>query len=166
MINWFKKRRCESLDVAEFSASWEEILRSRFPIYGQLSEADRSELESRIRWFLGAKRLQRSGKKGTKTVLHHYGGSHPAEFFAVATECFFEKPRQLLRKHLRLYAELQQYDHQEPAGWFHEPAASANQAAPRPGANRSARYRNRTSSAAGSRGLYLSWVTYPLGILP
>ena len=32
-------------------------------------------------------------KKGKKTVLNKYGATNPAEFFAVSTEAFFEKPR-------------------------------------------------------------------------
>jgi len=32
----------------------------------------------------------------------------------VATECFFEKPRQLKRKHAELYAELAEFYRQDP----------------------------------------------------
>jgi len=38
-----------------------------------------------------------------------------AEFFAVATETFFEKPRQLQSKHPELYLQLQQFYSQNPA---------------------------------------------------
>ena len=65
--------------------------------------------------------LQRRAGKGRKTVLDKYGATNPAEFFAVATECFFEKPGQLLEKHPRLYAELAQFYKQDPAGWGDEP---------------------------------------------
>ena len=34
-------------------------------------------------------------EQGGKTVMDRYGASGQAEFFAVATECFFEKPKQL-----------------------------------------------------------------------
>jgi Mlc titration factor MtfA (ptsG expression regulator) len=61
--------------------------------------------------------LQRKTGKGQKTVLDKYGASHPAEFFAVATECFFEKPTQLLKKHPKLYAELKRFYKQDPASW-------------------------------------------------
>jgi Mlc titration factor MtfA (ptsG expression regulator) len=44
-----------------------------------------------------------------KTVMDSYGATNPAEFFAVATETFFEKPRQLSKKHPELYAQLQRY---------------------------------------------------------
>ena len=95
--------------------------------------------------------LRRRSRKGRKTVLDTYGGSNPAEFFVVATECFFEKPRQLLRKHPQLYAELQRFYRQDPAAWFKEPTTSANQTVQRTGASRSAQQRKRTSPAAGSR---------------
>lgn len=49
-----------------------------------------------------------------KTVLDTYGATNPAEFFAVATECFFEKPVQLKRKHPELYEELKTYYKQDP----------------------------------------------------
>ena len=38
--------------------------------------------------------------------MHEYGATNPAEFFAVATETFFEKPVQLKNKHPELYEEL------------------------------------------------------------
>jgi Mlc titration factor MtfA (ptsG expression regulator) len=50
--------------------------------------------------------LCKTVNRGKKTVLDAYGASNPAEFFAVATECFFEKPKQLLQKHPALYSEL------------------------------------------------------------
>ena len=56
-------------------------------------------------------------EKGEETVMHSYGGSDPAEFFAVATECFFEKPTQLCKKHPELYAALKGFYRQDPAAW-------------------------------------------------
>src|SRR6476469_9707072 len=38
-------------------------------------------------------------ERGRKTVMDSYGATNPAEFFAVATETFFEKPHQLLKQH-------------------------------------------------------------------
>jgi Mlc titration factor MtfA (ptsG expression regulator) len=61
--------------------------------------------------------LKRKVGKQRKTVMSSYGGTNPAEFFAVATECFFEKPRQLLKKHPNLYAELKRFYRQDPANW-------------------------------------------------
>ena len=35
-----------------------------------------------------------------------YGGTNPAEFFAVASEAFFEKAKQLKRDYPQLYVQL------------------------------------------------------------
>ena len=50
-----------------------------------------------------------------RTVLREYGATSAAEFFAVATEVFFEKPVQLRRKHPELYEQLKLYYRQDPA---------------------------------------------------
>lgn len=65
---------------------------------------------------LGAEyeQLRRASHKGKKSVLDRYGATQPAEFFAVATECFFEKPAQLKKKHPKLYEELREYYQQDP----------------------------------------------------
>lgn len=49
-------------------------------------------------------------------LLRAYAGTHEAEMFAVATEVFFEKPRQLKRKEPALYAELARFYRCDPAG--------------------------------------------------
>jgi len=51
-----------------------------------------------------------------RTVLDAYGATHPAEFFAVATESFFETPEALRRDQPELYAVLARYYGQQPAG--------------------------------------------------
>jgi Mlc titration factor MtfA (ptsG expression regulator) len=51
------------------------------------------------------------------TDLDAYGATNPAEFFAVVTEAFFEKPRALQAKHAALYAELAEFYRQDPATW-------------------------------------------------
>ena len=55
--------------------------------------------------------------RGTGTVMDSYGATNPAEFFAVATECFFEKPMAVRRKHPELYAALKAFYKQDPASW-------------------------------------------------
>ena len=59
--------------------------------------------------------LRDAAARGRATVLDAYGATNPAEFFAVATECFFEKSRQLARRHPELYELLCTYYHQDPA---------------------------------------------------
>jgi len=56
-------------------------------------------------------------ENGQKTVLDNYGATSPAEFFAVATETFFEKPKQLNQKHEVLYELLQRYYRLDPRQW-------------------------------------------------
>ncbi len=51
------------------------------------------------------------------SVLRQYGATNPAEFFAVATEAFFEKPRSMQRKLPELYELLMRYFRQNPAKW-------------------------------------------------
>ena len=58
-------------------------------------------------------------------LLDTYGATNPAEFFAVATEFFFEAPRQLQARHPKLYEELQLYYRQDPAALPPEPRGSA-----------------------------------------
>ncbi|MDP1920410.1 MAG: zinc-dependent peptidase [Myxococcales bacterium] len=48
-------------------------------------------------------------------VLRAYGATNEAEFFAVATEAFFEKPTQMKQKHPALYDELKRYYRADPA---------------------------------------------------
>ncbi|MDR3557519.1 MAG: zinc-dependent peptidase [Syntrophobacteraceae bacterium] len=62
-------------------------------------------------------RLRHDAEEGLATVLDQYGATNPAEFFAVATECFFEKPVQLQSKHPELYENLKLYFQQDPAGF-------------------------------------------------
>lgn len=56
-------------------------------------------------------------EKGAKTIVDPYGATNPAEFFAVATETFFERPQPLLTYHPRLYEQLQRYYQLNPLQW-------------------------------------------------
>ncbi len=62
--------------------------------------------------------LRSSREHHKKHVLDEYGAMNPAEFFAVATETFFEKPRQLRKKTPHLYAELREFYNVDPIEWF------------------------------------------------
>lgn len=55
--------------------------------------------------------------RGEDTLLDPYAATNPAEYFAVATETFFEKPYQLKAKRPTLYAELQTFYQLDPASW-------------------------------------------------
>lgn len=62
-------------------------------------------------------KLQAATEHGSKTLLDQYGASNPAEFFAVLTEAFFEKPEALKREHPELYQEIKQYYNVDPVAW-------------------------------------------------
>ena len=52
---------------------------------------------------------------GQKTFLDPYGAINPAEFFAVATEHFFDKPTTMKTVHPELYEVLSGFYNQDPA---------------------------------------------------
>lgn len=59
--------------------------------------------------------LRAASEHHRATLLDKYGTTNEAEFFAVATECFFDKPVQLAHRHPQLYDLLKEYFHQDPA---------------------------------------------------
>ena len=59
--------------------------------------------------------LRRMDDAGEPSLLNAYGATNPAEFFAVVTEFFFEKPVELRAKHPALYDELKGFYRQDPA---------------------------------------------------
>jgi Mlc titration factor MtfA (ptsG expression regulator) len=67
--------------------------------------------------------LRRNTYWGQRDVLDPYGATNPAEFFAVATETFFEQPHQLAARHAALYAEFEAYYRVDPRAWSVAPAA-------------------------------------------
>ena len=64
------------------------------------------------------KHLRRASRRGRSMVLDEYGAEHPAEFFAVATEAFFENPSEMKQRHPALYGELKVYYQQDPVTWL------------------------------------------------
>ena len=59
--------------------------------------------------------LREQAKKGRRTLLDAYGATNEAEFFAVATEEFFDQPVALRGQHPELYGLLQAFYLQNPA---------------------------------------------------
>jgi len=84
------------LVTREQQLSWREIMRSEF---ASLRAADET---------------------GIPTLLDTYGATNPAQFFAVSTEAFFERPCALRARHPKLYAELQRYFRQDPVEYSAE----------------------------------------------
>lgn len=57
-------------------------------------------------------------ERGKRTLIDPYGATNPAEFYAVATETFFEKPRQMAEDRPELYGELKSFYGVDPQEWF------------------------------------------------
>jgi Mlc titration factor MtfA (ptsG expression regulator) len=60
--------------------------------------------------------LNMRSRKRRRRVLRSYGATNEAEFFAVATEAFFEQPRKIKRRAPDLYQELSRFYGFDPAG--------------------------------------------------
>jgi Mlc titration factor MtfA (ptsG expression regulator) len=134
-----ESRLGESLELGAVVLSWEDVLADAKQLDGanlvlhefahQLDAEERGAegvplLESHELYATWARvlgdeyrRLRRDSAAGRWTVLDEYGASDPAEFFAVATESFFERPRLLRHRHRELYEELRRYYVQDPAQW-------------------------------------------------
>lgn len=61
--------------------------------------------------------LQKDAWKGKRSLIDHYGATNPAEFFAVSTETFFEKPVQMAKHHAELFEVLRCYYRIDPREW-------------------------------------------------
>ena len=61
--------------------------------------------------------LRAAAEQGRPTDIDPYGATDPAEFFAVVTEEFFERPEALRRRHPDLYEELRAFYRQDPAAF-------------------------------------------------
>jgi len=59
--------------------------------------------------------LQSRVKRGRKTFLNEYGATNEAEFFAVATEFFFDRPGAMQKHEPALYDLLREFYGQDPA---------------------------------------------------
>jgi len=58
--------------------------------------------------------LRRQVARDQKTVMDAYGATNPAEFFAVATETFFERPGRLKARYPEMYELLREFYRQDP----------------------------------------------------
>ena len=70
-----------------------------------------ADLEHEFESLLGAV------DRGEDTFLDPYAAEDPAEFFAVATEDFFDRPDELGEAHPRLYALLREFYALDPGAW-------------------------------------------------
>ena len=78
--------------------------------------------EQHQRWYrvteMEYRHLVRQARRNEVSLLDHYGASNRAEFFAVATECFFEQPHAMQARHAELYGVLRDFYRQDPADWL------------------------------------------------
>jgi hypothetical protein len=118
--------------------AWDEVKHSAFDLHDghnvvfhefahQLDEEDGSSngapiLPQRAMYGAWARilgqdyaQLVSDAEEGRDSFLDQYGATNPAEFFAVATEAFFESPVKLRTRHPQLYKELMLYYQQDPA---------------------------------------------------
>jgi hypothetical protein len=66
--------------------------------------------------------LRGSLRASQETLIDSYGATNPAEFFAVITEAFFERPRALRRRHPALFDQLRNFYQQDPTTYSAEPS--------------------------------------------
>jgi len=75
--------------------------------YRRWSTVMQTEFDA-LRWRLA---------RGEPGLIDAYAATDPAEFFAVVSELFFERPVELAAGHPALYVELSGYYRLDPAGW-------------------------------------------------
>ncbi|MCX2975734.1 zinc-dependent peptidase [Candidatus Marimicrobium litorale] len=61
--------------------------------------------------------LRLRSQRALPTVIDTYGATNPAEFFAVATETFFERPHELHHRRPELFEQLSIYYRLDPRDW-------------------------------------------------
>ena len=77
--------------------------------------------QRRARWaaVLGAEfqALQERLAQGMESLIEPYAATNPAEFFAVVSELFFERPAELAANHAALYGEYRLFYGVDPLSW-------------------------------------------------
>jgi Mlc titration factor MtfA (ptsG expression regulator) len=141
VVEGIEPRLGESWSHGNVVLSWDDVLRGASDIHDghnlvfhefahQLDNESGAaegvpELQRRSMYIAWARVLGReyealiaSIERNRPTLLNQYGATNPAEFFAVATECFFERPAELKRLHPELYETLQSFFQQDPASFI------------------------------------------------
>lgn len=91
--------------------------------YGATAQVESSDNQSSFLswgWVVGNEynKLLKAIKRNQQTLIDEYGATSLAEFFAVVTEYFFEKPQALQQKHPDLYHQLTEFYQQDPAEYI------------------------------------------------
>lgn len=68
-------------------------------------------------FLLQYEHLKMQAKAGEPSLFDYYGATDPAEFFAVASEVFFEQSEQFYNEFPVLYQQLKQYYQVDPLHW-------------------------------------------------
>lgn len=94
------------LDHEDGASNGAPLLRKRsaYKNWARVFAAEFTELQTRV-W------------SGEGSLLDEYGATDEAEFFAVATETFFERPQEMREHHAELYQELAHFYQVDPAQW-------------------------------------------------
>ncbi len=79
---------------------------------------------ARQRWVEVCTRAYDTVRAKGSPILRAYAGTNPAEFFAVATEVFFNRPLEVCEHEPALYGELQGFYGQDPAARARRDTAS------------------------------------------
>jgi Mlc titration factor MtfA (ptsG expression regulator) len=140
VIEDFEEREGESWDRGALILSWDDVLGDAADPrdgYNVVFHEFAHQLDDEAGVADGAPRLRKRSlyadwsrvfeaeyqalvedvERHRETVLDEYGSESPAEFFAVATEAFFEIPGELKEAHPELYAQLALYYEQDPASF-------------------------------------------------
>ena len=62
-------------------------------------------------------RLHERARQGLPSLFSYYGATNPAEFFAVASEVFFEQAGRMMEEHPELYREFSRFYRVDPLSW-------------------------------------------------
>lgn len=149
IVSEYKEDRAgESWDLGVVILSWEDVLEyastgrggynvvlhefahqldmENGAIDGMPGLASRAAREEWSRVFNEAYRgFELAARQNRRTLIDAYGLGDPAEFFAVVTETFFERPLALQRENAALYQVLANYYRVDPAAWEPDTAAAA-----------------------------------------
>jgi MtfA peptidase len=100
----FEDGKADGVPLLGHGESW-SVRKGRYAAWSRVMRVEYERLRGRV-------------QRGESTVLREYGATNPAEFFAVATECFFGKPFAMQQQHFELYEELKWYYQQDPVRWL------------------------------------------------
>lgn len=137
----YQRRHGEAWERGHVILSWDEVRKGASDIrdgqnlvfhefahqldydYGATSQIESDHEQSSYlswAWVVGNEynNLLQALKRNQQTLIDEYGATNLAEFFAVVTECFFEKPNELQKKHPELYQQLKEFYQQDPSSYI------------------------------------------------